>query len=163
MIIQNRNQKSSNYGKTHELGYNKHILGKGEPIYVYGDGYGSDELSSLSAWIDRDARNKSEGCSETFTITPISKEYGYYCIMYDWTGGCFTWNDTQIQVVIPEDTNRGIKPQSAIIQLPAQSEAKRYWEVYAIIDGELSVINNYTSDNRFGISTDGTHSDCEII
>lgn len=94
VLIVNNNPKSSNYGKTHELGYNKHILGKGQSAYVYGDGQGSEALASLSAWIDRDAKNASEGCSETFTISPVSREYSYYCIMYDWTGGCFTWNDT---------------------------------------------------------------------
>ena len=29
VLIVNNNPESSNYGKTHELGYNKHILGKG--------------------------------------------------------------------------------------------------------------------------------------
>jgi hypothetical protein len=132
-------------------------------VYVYGDGQGSESTSSLSAWIDRDSRNASEGCSETFTIKPVSKEYNYYCIMYAWTEGCFTWNDTQIQVGIPEDENRGIQLQCATIKLPAQSEKRAYWEVYGIINGELSVINNYTSENRFGISTDDSHSNCEAI
>ena len=163
VIIQNNNSNSSNYLKTHEIGYNGHILGKGGQAYIYGDGQGSEALSSLSAWIDRDARMKSEGNSETLTITPISKEYNYYCIMYSWTPSCFTWNDCQIQVVIPEDKSRGIKYQSAVITLPVQTEVKNYWEVYAIMSGELSVINNYTSENRFNMLSQGEHTNCEII
>jgi hypothetical protein len=38
VIIQNNNPNSSNYLKTHEIGFNGHILGKGQSAYVYGDG-----------------------------------------------------------------------------------------------------------------------------